>query len=93
MKKYAESKIFDRRHVMRDLWTPVKDFTVNWAQFAVRESMDGRWSGTSHWVRCSAAFNEIITECLGAHAGPQARHPPGALEHIFRLIIPKGDLT
>ena len=54
--------------------------------------MDGRRSGTSRWVRCSAEFNEIINECLGAHAGHQAQHPPGAFEHIFRLIIPKEDL-
>ena len=84
-------KVFDRRHVMRDLWAPVKDFTVNWTQHSVSESMDGRRDGTFHWVRCSAAFAEIINEVLGVGPG-QRRHAPGVLEKIFKKIIPKGDV-
>ena len=66
---------------------PVKEFTSNWAQLAVREGMGRDVSGTTHWVRCSAAFNEIINECLGPGAGPQRRHPPSALETIFKSIL------
>ena len=86
-----KDKIFERRLVVRDLWTPVKEYSLNWCQHVVRESMDGRREGTTHWVKCSAAFNEIINEVLGDGAGGR-RHAPGVLEKIFKQIIPKGDV-
>ena len=86
-----KDKIFERRLVVRDLWDPVKDYSINWCQHVVRESMDGRREGTSHWVKCSAAFHEITNEVLGDGAGGH-RHAPGVLEKIFKKIIPKGDV-
>ena len=84
-----KDKIFERRLVVRDLWTPVKEYSLNWCQHVVRESMDGRREGTAHWVKCSAAFNEIINEVLGDGAGGR-RHAPGVLEKIFKKSFPEG---
>ena len=91
MEHRMKDKIFERRLVVRDLWTPVKEYSLNWCQHVVRESMDGRREGTTHWVKCSAAFNEIINEALGDGAEGR-RHAPGVLEKIFKKIIPKGDV-
>ena len=91
MEDRIKDKIFERRLAVRDLWTPVKEFSLNWCQHVVRECMDGRKEGTTHWVKCSAGFNEIINEVLGDGPG-QSRHAPGVLEKIFKKIIPKGDV-
>ena len=89
MEDRIKDKIFERRLVVRDLWDPVKDYSINWCQHVVRESMDGRREGTAHWVKCSAAFNEIINEVLGDGAGGR-RHAPGVLEKIFTKSFPEG---
>ena len=80
-------QVFKRRPLTRDLWIPVKEFTSNWAQLVVREGHDRRISGTPHWVRCSAAFNAIIEECLGDGPVVGQRHPPSCLEKVFRRIL------
>ena len=92
MEDRIKDKIFERRLAVRDLWTPVKEFSLNWCQHVVRECMDGRKEGTTHWVKCSAGFNEIINEVLGDGAEGGRRYAPGVLGHIFKKIIPKGDV-